>query len=62
MRSGVAMDVRVGERVRLLGPDGPVVVWLEWKSGQCIRLRIQASERVVIEKPDRKAPIAMAAA
>lgn len=52
-RPGVAMDVRVGESVRIVAPGGDIVITLEWKHGQRSRFRVLAAEHVVIERPGR---------
>lgn len=50
-RSGVVMDVNVGEKVTIDG--GTVVVVIEQKSGQKARLRIVAPPAISIEGPKR---------
>lgn len=50
-RSGVVMDVNVGDRVSIDG--GSIVVIVEQKSGQKARLRIVAPMAVRIEWPKK---------
>jgi hypothetical protein len=57
-RSGVVMDVRVGDSFRIVHPSSvdteEIVITLESKHGQRSRLRVQAPGPVKIEKPERK--------
>jgi pyruvate kinase len=50
-RTGVAMDVHVGDRVRIDG--GRITLVVEQKSGQKARIRIVAPRDVSIEWPKR---------
>lgn len=50
-RSGVVMDVAVGDKVSLDG--GNILIVIEQKSGQKARLRIMAPKAVSIEWPKK---------
>lgn len=50
-RSGVVMELNVGEKVSIDG--GTVVVIVEQKSGQKARLRIVAPKAIAIEWPKK---------
>jgi hypothetical protein len=57
-RSGVVMDVRVGDSFRLTHAGSvdtaEIVITLESKHGQRSRFRVQAPDHVKIEKPERQ--------
>lgn len=56
-RSGVLVDVRVGEELHLeLPPEleaalGRIAVKVEKKDGQRARLRVLADERIIVRRP-----------
>ena len=57
-RSGLVLDMRVGESVCLRGVNGvdseKIVLILEQKDGRKARVRIQAGQSVKVGKPEKQ--------
>jgi hypothetical protein len=57
-RSGLVLDMRVGEAVCLRGMNGvdseKIVLILEQKDGRKARVRIQAAQSVKVGKPEKQ--------
>jgi hypothetical protein len=57
-RSGLVLDMRVGEAVCLRGMSGvdseKIVLILEQKDGRKARVRIQAAQSVKVGKPEKQ--------
>ena len=58
IRSGLVLDMRVGESVCLRGVNGvdseKIVLILEQKDGRKARVRIQAGQSVKVGKPEKQ--------
>jgi hypothetical protein len=56
-QSGLVMEMRVGESICLRGINGvdseKIVLILESKDGRKARVRIQASQSVRVDRPDK---------
>ena len=55
-QSGMVMDLKIGESVKLGQSDGStIVITAEPKQGQLVRLRLQAPESVRFERDKHRA-------